>query len=83
MSTTKIASSTVKPITLISDFAVDETRPMTRKTKGAMIIYFADVNENIWDVAKNYNASVEEIKRINELEGEEIPEGKLILVPMI
>ena len=70
-------------MSLISDFAVDETRPMARKTKGAMIIYFADANENVWDVAKNYNASVEEIMRINELEGEEIPEGKLILVPMI
>ena len=48
-----------------------------------MIIYFPSENDSVWDIAKKYNASVEEIMRINELENDTIPNGKTILVPMV
>ncbi len=70
-------------VSLISDFSVDESTPAKRKSKGAMIIYFPDSGDRVWDIARNYGASVEEIMRINELESDEIPNGKMILVPMI
>lgn len=70
-------------VNLISDFKVDENNTVEKKCRGAMIIYFPDNGENIWDIAKNYGASVEEITRINELDSEVVPEGKMLLVPML
>jgi len=70
-------------VSLVSDFSVDESTPAERKNRGAMVIYFPDAGEHVWDIARNYSASVEEIMKINELESDVIPEGKMILVPMI
>ena len=72
-----------REISLISDYSIDENKPLKRNTKGAMIIYFPDEEDSVWDIARKYNASVEEIMRINELENDNIPNGKTILVPMI
>lgn len=68
---------------LIVDMNIDENRPAARCSKGAMTIYFTSANECVWEIARNYNASVDEIMRINELESEQLPEGRMILVPMM
>ena len=70
-------------IMLISEFDIDENKPSKKKNNGAMVIYFPDENENVWDIARKYNASVEEIMRINELESDNIPSNRTILVPMV
>ena len=70
-------------MSLISDMTVDENETVARKTKGAMTIYFPSNNECVWDIARIYNASVEEIMRINELESENLDGGKMILVPVM
>ena len=68
---------------LISDMNVDRSQPLVRKGATALTVYFPSADECVWDVARNYNASVEEIMRINNLENECLLEGKMILVPMI
>jgi len=70
-------------LSLISDVAIDETRLNKRARKGAMTIYFPSNNECVWDIARIYNASVEEIMRINELESENLTGGRMILVPVM
>lgn len=70
-------------MSLISGFDIDENKPAPRKSDSAMIIYFPEENESVWEIARNYNASVDEIMRINELDSDVIPNGKTILVPMI
>jgi len=70
-------------IALICDFNVDENAPAEKQCKGAMIIYFPDNEEKVWDIARKYGASVDEIMRINELDCDTVNEGKMILVPMI
>lgn len=69
-------------MSLITEMDVNKDRPTQRRTKGAMTIYFTDCNECVWDVARTYCASVEEIMRINELESEKLKEGCMILVPL-
>ena len=70
-------------ITLISDMNLDETKPLEKKGDIAMRVYFATDNESIWDIARNYNASVAEIMEINGLESENLKSGKMILVPVM
>lgn len=68
---------------LIVDMDVDETRLNEKKNDGAMVIYFCSTGECVWDIARRYNASVDEIMQINNLETEEPEVGKMILVPII
>lgn len=70
-------------INLISDMMVDRSENIKRHSKGAMTIYFPSNKECVWDIARIYNASVEEIMRINELESEELTGGSMILVPVM
>lgn len=69
-------------LSLISDLKVDETAQIKHKNKGSMTIYFPSNNECVWDIARIYNASVEEIMLINELDSEKLKAGKMILVPV-
>ncbi len=70
-------------ISLISEMFIDETKPCKKTRRSAMTIYFPNNNECVWDIARIYNASVEEIMRINELENEKLTAGKMILVPVM
>ena len=71
-----------RDITLISDVEIDENSPIDRTRKGALTIYFPNNNEYVWDIARIYNASVDEIMRINDLDNEKLPAGRMILVPI-
>ena len=67
---------------LITDVSIDEKRQIAKKDRGAMTIYFAQTGENVWDIARRYCASVEEIKQINDITDEKLDINKMILVPM-
>ncbi len=70
-------------VSLICNLNVDDTQLIKRKGKSAMTVYFPTKDECVWDIARIYNASVEEIMKINGLESECLLEGKMILVPML
>lgn len=72
-----------KDISLICEMEIDKSRPTVSKGKGAMTVYFASNNECVWDIARIYNASVEEIMKINGLESEELTGGRMLLVPVM
>lgn len=72
-----------KDLSLISDMAVDCSRPVCSKKSNAMTVYFASNKECVWDIARIYNASVEEIMRINGLENEEMTGGRMLLIPVM
>lgn len=72
-----------RQIELISDLKIDETKPFIKRGRNAMTIYFPNSDERVWDIARIYNASVEEIMRINEIENEDLPLGKMLLVPVM
>ncbi len=70
------------PLPLIVELSVDEKHKVAKKDRGAMTIYFASNGELIWDIARNYCASVAEIKEINDITGDRIENNRMILVPM-
>ncbi len=72
-----------KTVSLITDISIDENKMVSRNSKAAMIIYFTNENECVWDIARHYTSSVDEIMKINSLESENLPGGKMLLVPMI
>ncbi len=72
-----------RKIPLITAVKVDESRPCEKSVKCAMTIYFTGENECVWDIAKHYSASVDEIMKINDLADTCLPENKMLLIPAV
>ncbi|MBR7133070.1 MAG: DUF3794 domain-containing protein [Clostridia bacterium] len=72
-----------KDMSLISEMSLDNTRTVERRGRAAMTVYFPGADECVWDVARTYNASVEEIMSVNNLESESLCEGKMLLIPLM
>ncbi len=45
-----------------------------------MVGYMVKKGDSLWKIAKKYYTTVENIKKINELTGNEIKEGEMLLV---
>ena len=69
-------------ISLITDMKINTEKTITRKPRCAVTVYFANQNECVWDIARTYNASVDEIMSINSLEDNCLKQGTMILVPL-
>jgi LysM repeat protein len=62
---------------------LDENAPLERKRREALKVYFAEENDNVWDIARDNNASVDEIMQINGLSEDTFKSRKMILIPII
>lgn len=69
-------------VPLIIDMNVDHSKPSEKTVNSAMIIYFADSGEFVWDIARRYSASVNDVMKINGLENDEISEQRMIMIPI-
>lgn len=47
----------------------------------ALVVYFADENERLWDIAKTFKTSVELIKQENELTKDVLETKRVLLIP--
>jgi hypothetical protein len=70
-------------ISLITDMKVDSEKIIALKTRHAMTVYFTGENECVWDIARRYNASVDEIISINALDDNCLKPNTMILVPLV
>ena len=46
----------------------------------SMIVYVAQKNDTLWQIAKKYNVEIDDLKQINDLENEINPGQKLLIV---
>ena len=51
------------------------------RSPAALTLYFAGQDETVWEVARKYNADPDAIAEENDLEGEAIPAGAMVLIP--
>jgi len=53
-----------------------------KKTSGAALtVYFADAGEEIWDIARRYNTTVEAVEQENGITGETVAQKCMLLIP--
>jgi hypothetical protein len=64
------------------DLSVDEETPKLRE-HGKMYICYADKGESIWNIAKHYNTSAEQIWEENGLETDILPQKAMLLIPIV
>ena len=49
----------------------------------SLIIYYAERDEDIWDIAKRYNTSLAAVMSENSLEGGRLCEKRMLLIPVV
>ena len=74
------SSDSIKAVT---DISVDETTRKERDGDYAIKLYFGIENEDIWDIAKRYSTSVAAIMEENELSGQRLENGGMLLIPIV
>ncbi len=64
--------------------AVEEGGPKTPTRPGAALcVYYANAGESVWDIAREFNTSPDEIAAENEIEGECLEQAKPLLIPIV
>lgn len=68
--------------TMISSIEVDTSEEKQHNSTYALKLYYAQQNEQVWDIAKNYSTSVDAIMDENDLTDGTISIHEMLLIPM-
>ncbi len=69
----------VVPINIIDDL---NSEPLKAYSDYSMIIYFTKKGENLWDIAKKFRSTKNDILRVNSIEDEKsIVQGMQLFIP--
>ena len=68
------------PARQICSVELDDSRPKSSENRPAAVLYFAEPGEELWDIAREYNSSVESIRLDNGIEGDAVEESRLLIV---
>lgn len=74
---------TVSKQKAICDIELGEEKGTASQSNCCLKVYFADKGENVWDIAKKYNTSIDSIIEENEIEGDELNDKLMLLIPII
>lgn len=67
-------------IPLITGIEVDETAPIAADS-AALIAYYADRGENVWEISKSFLANREELLELNHITEDVVQTPKMLLIP--
>ena len=67
---------------IVSKIIGNEDNPI-RKNKCALTLYYAQIGENLWDIAKSYNTKVDMIYEENNLENNVLENQQMLLIPIV
>ncbi len=65
---------------LVTDMCEDDSEEKNDR-KSSIVLYFADAGETLWDIARRYNSSVEEIKTLNSVTDDVLSIPKKFIIP--
>lgn len=64
----------------VTDMVEDLSEEISDR-KSSIVLYFADAGETLWDIARRYNSSVEEIKTLNSVTEDVLSLPKKFIIP--
>ena len=71
-----------REITLITDIVLDDKCGVKGTENSGIVVYFPEIGESVWEIAKRYNSQVSEIKELNLLTENEITVPKGLMIPV-
>ena len=79
----KISVRSLAKLSAVTDIAVDSSVKKERDGDYAIKLYFGVPDEDIWGIAKRYSTSVSAIMEENELDGDKLRSGGMLLIPIV
>lgn len=79
----KIYVYSCSSINALTDVSLDENIKKQRDGDYAIKLYFGVENEEVWDIAKRYSTSVNAIIEENDLSGDRLENGGMLLIPIV
>ena len=79
----RLSISSCGTITAITELSVDDSIKKERDGDYSIKLYYGAENEEIWDIAKRYSTSAAAVMEENELDGERLKNGGMLLIPII
>ncbi len=70
-------------VPIVTDITVNEDEPVKRDGDYALKLYFAEQNEDLWEIAKKYGTSVGAIMDENDIDNDIITNAGMILIPIV
>jgi len=68
--------------TVISSIEMDEEKPINKDNQSGITIYFTDKNESLWNIAKKYHTTEEDIAEINGINpNEPLKDRQQLMIP--
>ena len=71
-----------KIISAITSINSSDDKIIEDNSDNAMVIYFASKGEKLWDIAKKYLSSTDDIKTVNELSEDILSDNITLLIPI-
>ena len=62
--------------------STDEEHPVLKDSKAALIIYYAETGESLWNIARQYYTSVNAIKEENDLSDDNVVSKGMLFIPV-
>lgn len=79
----KISVYTASSVTAVTDISVDDSVKKQRDGDYAIKLYYGIENEEVWDIAKRYSTCVSAVIEENELCGDRLENGGMLLIPIV
>ena len=72
-----------KAVTCVEDAQLGAARGGEEGRIPSVVLRLAAPGEGIWEIAKAYGTTQEQIMQANELESDLLPAGKMLLIPRV
>lgn len=72
-----------RAVPAVASARLGEVRSAGEGARPSVVLRLAAPGEGLWDIAKAYGTTMEQILQANELEEEELPAGRMLLIPSI
>ena len=72
-----------RKLTAVCGASLGEPRAKGEGTQPSVVLRLAEPGEGLWDLAKYYGTTMEQILQANELEEGALPSGKMLLIPSV
>ncbi|MCH5323685.1 MAG: DUF3794 domain-containing protein [Eubacterium sp.] len=69
-------------IEVVKEININTEAPKKKNNEYSLKLYFAEENEDVWSIAKQYNTDCEQIRAENDIEGDTVPAG-MLLIPIV
>lgn len=70
-------------VAAVKSARLGEARTAGEGPRPSVVLRLAAPGEDVWDIAKAYGTTCEQIRQANELEADALPDGRMLLIPSV